>query len=889
MSVYSRCKSPLALAVHALALATASAALPGLSPAQAQQSMRLEEVVVTAQRREERIQDVPIAISAIDAESLRRQNIASAYDLLGKVPSLLVTSHGNPRNAEAVTIRGQGATYLAPVGVVNYFAEVPLIQSGIIANQGGPGTFFDVGSLQVLRGPQGTLFGRNTTGGALLLGPNLPSEELHGHVQVQAGNYDSRDFEGVLNLPLVEDTLMVRLSYKNVERDGFTRDVGPEGFGFSDVCAPTAQPLCAAFAPSERSPGYAGKDYDNKDYWHGRVGVLWRPTETIDNHFLALRSKSRDNGTGFVLSGAGQGPNVANLAGNFAYGINNLFTGDVFNPDITQGILERQRELGPRKTAMNHDQFTNIQHDAYINTLSVQLSNNLQLRNIVSYQTMEVSYDWDLDGSLLPMLGQFDPYVGANEFDNPLGRPGDRGIISDNSQTTFELQLQGSGLDDRLDYVMGTYYSSIEPEGLQGTASFNAADLNTGSFYEQDITALAFYSQATLNLGAINPDLEKFRVTLGVRHTDDETEGSRITTNFYSDRVYSSPNEFERALATAMQNSKEWTWTAGLDYQMNDGALLYGKVTRGYKAGGFNYAAPLALTYAPELVISMELGVKTDFVVAGVPARINANLYHMDYDDIQRAGGDNVPIGGFLPDVNDFNGNGNTSDFVCTGPNGENFSASATCLDQGAITFNADSARVRGVELEATIAPLDNLELSLAYSYTDAEYRKFEQSIAPDPLRGGSTYFPCSGPLTVPSVGQAAVAADYSCIPFQNAPEHIASLSMRYTLPLNNNLGELLLFSSINHQGKTYTSATTSPLEDPTAWMDGFEVINLSLEWNGIMGSNLDARAFVTNAADKTYKVSEYIGLSNSSGFTNSVYGEPRMYGMSLRYRFGAS
>ncbi|MFU8763909.1 MAG: TonB-dependent receptor, partial [Haliea sp.] len=488
-------RKQLPLTVQAL-VASCALGLPFIAaPLSAQEFARLEEVVVTAQRRQESIQDVPIAISAIDAERLRQQNINSAFDLLGKVPSLTVSSAGNPRNAEVVTIRGQGATYLAPVGVVNYFAEVPLIQSGIIANQGGPGTFFDIGSLQVLRGPQGTLFGRNTTGGALLLGPQQPTDELDGYVQAQVGNYDNQALEAVLNLPLVDDRLMVRLSFKDVRRDGFTRDVGPGAFGYSDLCSPTPQPLCAAFAPGERSAGYAGKDYDNKDYWHGRLGLLWRPTDNLENHFLALRSSSKDNGTGFVFSGAGPGPNVANLAGNFAYGLNKLFSGDVFNADITQGIVERQRELGPRKTAMNQDQFTQIEHDAFINTLSLQLTDNLQLRNIVSYQEMKVSYDWDLDGSILPMLGQINPFVRADELDNPLGSPGDRGIISDNSQTTFELQLQGSALDDNLDYVVGTYYSSVEPEGLQGTGSFNAADFNSGSFYNQDITALAFYAQ----------------------------------------------------------------------------------------------------------------------------------------------------------------------------------------------------------------------------------------------------------------------------------------------------------------------------------------------------------------------------------------------------------
>lgn len=847
---------------------------------------RLEEVVVTAQRREENIQDVSVAITALDSSSLRQQNINGSFDLLGKIPSLTVSNAGNQRNAEVITIRGQGATYLSPVGVVNYFAEVPLIQSGIIANQGGPGTFFDLGSLQVLRGPQGTLFGRNTTGGAVLLGPQKPTDKLSGYVQAQVGNYSSREYEGVLNLPVIDDKLLVRLSFKDVERDGFTKDVGPGPYGFSDICSPTEQAVCGQFSPESRSAGFAGKDYDDKDYWHFRLGVLWRPTDTIENYLVAYRSKSDDNGTGFVFSGAGVGPNVANLVGNLAYDAI-VMGSNPFDPAVTRQVLAAQQALGERKTAMNIDQYTRIDTEAYINTLSIQLNDNLQFRNIASYQTMIVDYNWDLDGSILPILSQSTPYVGDDDTTNPYGAPGDDGYVSDSSQLTFEAQLLGSALNDRMEYTIGGYYSKVEPEGLQGTASFNGAALNPGTLYEQEITSLAFYGQTTLDLGLLSSSLDRFKLTLGVRHTEDDIEGSRYTRNFYSDRVYSSPTEFVHASRSAELNSKEWTWTVGLDYQLSDDVLLYGKATRGYKAGAFNYAAARTLTSDPEFVTSYEVGAKTDFMLGSMPSRLNINAYYLDYDDLQRAAGDNVPIGGFVPDTGDLDGDADTSDFVCVGPNGEDFSSSATCIDQGAITFNADSARIRGIELEATIMPTENLELSLAYSYTDAEYKKYDLLIQPDPLRGGTEVYPCSGPVTVPSMGQDPITADYSCIPFQNTPKHIAALNLRYTKSLGGGLGEMVFFASVNHQAKSYHSATTSEREDPGAWSDGYELINLSLEWNSIMSSRIDARAWVTNATDKTYTISEYVGLSQSTGFTNTVYGEPRMYGLSLRYRFG--
>ena len=165
----------------------------------------IADIVVTANRRAENAQTVPVAVTAVSGEQMRELGIGSAADLNGKVPSVFVTSGGNQRNVEVVVIRGQGQTYLSPVGVVNYFNDVPLIQGSITAIQGAPGMFFDLQSMQVLRGPQGTLFGKNTTGGAVLLGPKRPTDKLEGYAQFQLGNYQDREFEGAINIPVVAD------------------------------------------------------------------------------------------------------------------------------------------------------------------------------------------------------------------------------------------------------------------------------------------------------------------------------------------------------------------------------------------------------------------------------------------------------------------------------------------------------------------------------------------------------------------------------------------------------------------------------------------------------------------------------------------------------------
>jgi iron complex outermembrane receptor protein len=165
-------------------------------------SSAIEEIVVTARRTAENVQDVPIAITAMSSEDLRREQINSPQDLQGRVPSLVVGPNNQMRNTETPTVRGQGSQFGAPPGVVMYMSEVPLVADPIANYQGGPGKFFDLANVQVLKGSQGTLFGRNTTGGAMLLEPQKPTDEVYGSVSVGATSLSGRSYEGVVNTPM---------------------------------------------------------------------------------------------------------------------------------------------------------------------------------------------------------------------------------------------------------------------------------------------------------------------------------------------------------------------------------------------------------------------------------------------------------------------------------------------------------------------------------------------------------------------------------------------------------------------------------------------------------------------------------------------------------------
>ena len=820
----------------------ASIGLPGAAqaqdsaPAAEASGITFNEIVVTANRREEAIQDVPVAITAMSSETLREQSISSAQDLLGMVPSVTIGANGTQRSAETVTIRGQGQTYFAPVGVVNYFAEVPLIQGTVIGNQGAPGSFFDVESLQILRGPQGTLFGKNTTGGALLLGPKKPTYEFGGYVQGQVGNYDDREIEGAINIPL-SDRLAIRVAGKLKKRDGFTKDAGPGPFGYV-LEAPNASSGGYPVA----SAGFKGKDYDNKDWWTARVGVLWEPTDDIKNYLVTYYSKSKDNGTGIILDSINPNTlNLANIMANSLYGNPQNIT----DPAAGQAIAAYMNSLGKRKTALNTDQFQRLSMFSVINTTDITLNDTLSFRNIFGYQRMKQQYAWDLDGSFLPIMAQL-PAVMPTGYED-IAPAGTKMRFTNSSLITEEPQLHGNFLDGQFNMVVGGFYSNHKPEGLEGMGSFNAASYSEGTYLSTKTRSVAIYGQGTLDLEAASPALAGLSVTAGIRNTWDRIRGERVSGNFLAFPV-----------ATAKRNYEEVTWNLGLDYKVTDKVMVFGKVTRGYKAGGFNSTAPrpAAFTYDPEYVTNYEIGAKADFFVGEMPVRFNVSAYHLDYKDLQRAAADNYANGGL----------------------------NSTGLDQGSITFNAEKARVRGIEIETMIRPTENLTLSANYSRTEGKYKKFELDVQADPLV--RTIDTCDGPLAVPYIPGDFVTADLSCMPYAYVPKNQFNVNARYERALGDDMGKLVATVNYAWNDKIYYSATTTPKDDPKAWIDSYGILNLSLEWNSVMGAPVDARFFMTNATNKAYRISAYPGYNQAIGFTNSIYGEPRMYGFSLRYRY---
>ncbi len=779
----------------------------------------LEEVLVTARRTAENLQDVPVAISAMSGDDLRREQINSPTDLNGKVPSLVVGTGSQMRNTETPTIRGQGAQFGSSPGVIIYIAEVALPSDPVANYQGGEGKFFDLGNIQVLKGSQGTLFGRNTTGGALLLEPRRPENLWSASFRAGVNQMAEQDgvdpagysYEAVLNAPLIEDVLLARVGGQVFHRDGFTEDV------------------------------VSGKDYDDKNYKVGRLSLVWTPTERLENYLLANYSESHTNGTATVIEkinreGLNQAIPAAIGLGGLTQPIPGLDLSQVAQPGCAvlnfygpsqncgQDILDEQAARGNRRVQLSADPNDDLESGTYVYKIVYDLTDELTLINIASYNTLVHSYRWDLDGS----RASFNDFVNPESADEALIRT-----------YTEELQLQGSILDGNLNFVVGAYYEETDAEGE--IIGDNLFFVRVNQNYEQTKRSFAPFAQATYDLGHALESLVGLSLTAGVRRTEDTTSGFSAIRQVAADSFV-----LVDKTSSNVTEDEATTWTVGLDYKF-DSHLVYGKVSRGYKTGGFSVIAvnPDHLTFEPEFVTNYELGHKSDFQLSQIPLRLNSAIYYTDYTDLQKA----APDAYVDPD--------NPSP--------------VPQLGQG--IFNVGKATVAGFEMDITAQLLEGLTLVATYGYTDAEYKEFELTYG-----GATAVLDCSGERK-----SRGSTLELSCVPYQTTPEHQYSVSARYRLPLDPTLGEVELSATYAWVDEQY-SAQASPIEgQPGAILPSYGLINASASWNQVLGSPVSLQLYGTNLANKQYRISNS-NQWNLTYFQSSIYSEPRNVGLQASY-----
>ena len=694
----------------------------------------IEEIVVTARRAEESQQSVPVAITTVTGERLRTAVVSSTDDIQRLVPSLQVNQ--TTTGQLDFIIRGSFAGFGVDPSVISYIDDVPQDPRAIVYG------LFDLGSVQQLKGPQGTLFGRNSTGGAVLFTSKRPDlNGPGGFANIRVGNLDERRIEAAVNLPL-GPTLAVRLAGQVERRDGTFRSVTRPGF-----------------------------DYDNRDNAAIRGSVLWQPSDRIENYTQATHYRVDERRSPFIavsLAGPCTSPVTPALACLYQAPFNSLV-----GTDNLRAFADQQFTLPFGQTVNNDPIADNQERDSVTNTLTIDLG-SLSLRNTSYFGDVSLYISRDYDGTPARV-------VDANQRDR---------IKSFYTET----QAFGTLFGDRLDWRLGVVYNNDRGHsvGYQNVFPFPVS-LVTPRTTDSRTTFLstAVFGQATLGLDDL---LDSLSVTAGYRYTWDRR---RIATTAFS----GTPNQVcalqvlpvpatgpvafpGTTLADCTRNlranNSNDNYNLSVQWQPTDDLLLYAATRKGYKTGSFNVLAvdPALAQYEPEVVKDIEIGLKADWRLGSIPIRTNVAAFRAKYNNVQTS----------LTLVDPMSG-----------------SVTAVTINQDRVTGLANKATVQGFEIETTVIPVSWLQLSAFYSYVDAKYDRFF-TIAPrldlsGAKVGGTTpqTFGASGQLRVPVTGPfdalTATATYYwRAAPNTNAASSLTAFPGRAYEQIDARLGVTNLF-----------------------------------------------------------------------------------------------
>ena len=555
-----------------------SAASPGLHAQEAADAPTATDgdIVVTANRREERLQDVGATIQALSAEGIRAARVAEIKDLATLVPNVDI-KETVPGALPTVTIRGIGlddfSTVSSPAAGI-YVDEVPLSSPGLMS-----GNFFDLGRIEILKGPQGTLYGRNTTAGAVNIVSATPGDEFAAFAKAGYGNFDTLDAEAMLNIPLSEQA-QLRISGKTIQQG--------RGFWTSSLL-------------EDGTPGR--RDLGRRDIWLGRIQLALQPADGLDILLKAEGERSRSE------------MGVPQFNGTYGKG-----TPFVPCAPVLQGRLDNASCVDAYGYQNNYD--SPYQGDwvgsfpYHVNQLSLTGKINYSLgavdiTSITGYIDFSRLYHIDVDAT---PLQQFD--YDENE---------------DVRQFTQELRI--GYRNDRLDLVGGAFYSWDRVLGDNTNYGddwpllfLGAASGSGKTNYDQVTRSAAIYADATWHLA------DKVDLITGIRFTRERRHYEGGTSFITASPLVGVNDTF---INDTIRDSNV-TGRIGLNVRPREGLLLFASVSRGRKSGGFfsgftNNVSQL-LPYRPETLTAYEVGVKSEF---GRAVTFNASGFYYDYKDPQ--------------------------------------------------------------------------------------------------------------------------------------------------------------------------------------------------------------------------------------------------------------
>lgn len=807
-----------------------------------QPSSGIADIVVTARRQSENLQTVPVAVTAFTSASLQERQVTQVTDLARTAPSLSIGTGGTgPASIVYLAIRGQAQnspnSYSdASVGI---YIDGVYVARPIVGNLG----FLDPASAEVLRGPQGTLFGRNTTGGALNLTTTQPKLDVtEGYMKVGFGNYQQLVTEGVLNFP-VSDELGVRFAGRYNKRDGYfpnpfrteaNAGIKGEYYGRGSLkWAPNSIPLTL---------NVVGDYTHYRDTGNPVAVAAINPTGPMATFYgisQGVRSGALPGTTPIPLSATFSVP--ASTFANFSQGPLGPIT-QYLNPAFATAAQKatllsqdwRTNYSAPRTGVKSIDDSANF-NEAY--SLSGNLAvdvGDLTVKSITGYR-------WSNTTSNLDLLGTG---TGAGAF------------VSIYRQHQFSEELQVSGKTGNLQYIFGGIYFREAGTEQSSSAIFYNTPIATGG----DNTYGSFVSTSKGLFGQVYYNVtDAIRLTGGIRYTWDTRAIDRQGTTPFIPRPgqgftcqagvnagkptptgLAAPNSGCHDQASA--KFKYPAWTAGIDFKVSPDVFIYAKTSGASNSGGFNarpVPPPYTSSFKPEAVRDVEAGFKGEFFNRHL--RTNLAVFHAWQSNVQRI-------------IN--------ATFVD--------SAGATRLTQ--FVTNAGKAKTYGFEFEGTVVPWEGMEIGGSAAYLHAEYVKgsrFESQI----------------------VGGATVQVDRSGEPITQAPKWTANVSLTQTLNFAD--GDLKLHGDYSYIASRYFDFFTTgdpaqkanvAIANEASRVRGYGLINLQATYTfkdpaievSLWGKNIGNKANFTNVFNS------YTGL----GATVQFQGAPRTYGATVKYSF---
>lgn len=825
-----------------LPLAISLLSLPTLvSNASAQ---ALEEVLVTAERRVESLQDTPISITALNSEGIDKRGITNTDDMFASMPGMGGYSAPGSRGATSLSIRGISG------GVGSNISLDPAVGMYVDGVYVGKmlGTAMDVAQIErieILRGPQGTLYGRNSTAGAINVISRKPLGEFAADLTAGLGNYGLRTLKGSVDFDAIGEVgegagkLSAALNFLSKDRDGFYENYS------------------------------GGEDFDNLDRLAWRAALRWEPRENITVDYIYDHSELDEVGTlqkavGFTaLNTQGTSrldflkntvlPSAQGLA--MAPGADGRIASR-WIPSIQKTIDAYEQVLArgegrPKGGWADNPPVSENESDGHAITAEWFLGERgvlgeVTLKSITAYREIETyvfgdledidssldangigAYNDNLHLALLQIYGQFGG-AGADGVWNAVDTLGAGHSLQDTSSAyeQFSQEFQLTGATAQLDYTLGLFWFEDESNYDRKAAFALPLAGRQAEKYTLNTDALALYGQGTYRFEQLE---DRLALTIGMRYTE---EKKAVAYNF--GRVV-SPFGVTPARSTDLDNNfYNFSYNATVAYDVADNINAFLRYATGYRSGGFN-GEIFANGFDEETIEQVEVGVKSDWLDKRL--RVNAGVYAYKYDDLQTS--------------------------VIDTTSGTAASA----------IINAGVAERWGSELEISVAPVEAMVVSLAYSYIHGDFAEYP-----------STCF------------NGECIKGYKESKRGNSPSNKVNLSLDYTFA-STAIGDFNLFVDANWQD-TWEQVSLAPavISDgmggqgvysfPVRSMDERTVVNarISLSNIPVEKGELMVSLWGNNLTDDDYPA---YGINfQGLGLETEQYGAPRTYGLELRYRY---